>query len=441
MNMKAEKTEETMIDTQIQELMNSEGSSGKPKKQKRHWGKKRKAAAVLIVLVAGIAAWTGIKGQKPVLTPVTTEQIQVEDIQSKLSVTGPVSGTDSVEVVSKLHAEILDLKAKEGDKVEEGQVIAVLDPTDIQRQVDIAQNEYDLAVVNQKDKEKEARTGYDKACQDYRAAQADFDRNNILFQAGDISKADMEKITNTRDDAKRTMDSYTLKNGKPTADESLALQIKTAEFNLQQKKRDLEETNIKSPISGTVVRVNVKVGRFADTTDNDKPMFEIDNLDVLEMKIKVSEYSIGKVQLGQKATIRADILNGETVEGEVSAISPTGEEKGSGSTERVIPIKIRILDNSKLIAGINAKAEILLDEAKDAVVVSSSSIIEDEDGSKSVAVVQDGQIHMVPVEIGVESDIKSQIIPAEDLAEGALVVLTPDESLTEGMAVQAMPTM
>lgn len=74
------------------------------------------------------------------------------------------------------------------------------------------------------------------------------------------------------------------------------------------------------------------------------------------MEIKVSEYSIGKVAVGQEAEISADILDGETVRGQVVSISPTGEEKGGGSTERVIPTKVRIMDeNTKLIAGITAQ--------------------------------------------------------------------------------------
>ena len=73
--------------------------------------------------------------------------------------------------------------------------------------------------------------------------------------------------------------------------------------------------------------------------ENDAPLFVIENLDNLELEIKVSEYTIGKVAVGQEAEISADILNGETVHGEVISISPTGEEKGGGSSERVIPTK------------------------------------------------------------------------------------------------------
>ena len=121
-----------------------------------------------------------------------------------------------------------------------------------------------------------------------------------------------------------------------------------------------------------MVRVNSKVGQFADKVEDDKPILSIENLEQLELEIKVSEFSIGKVKVGQMATITADILDGETAEGEVVKISPTGEEKGGGSTERVIPTTIRVTVKLKAIAGITAKAELLIREAKDVFVVPST---------------------------------------------------------------------
>ena len=107
--------------------------------------------------------------------------------------------------------------------------------------------------------------------------------------------------------------------------------------------------------------MNSKVGQFADKVEDDKPIFSIENLEQLELEIKVSEFSIGKVKVGQEAVISADILDGETVDGEVVKISPTGEEKGGGSTERVIPTTIRVDgQGTKLIAGITARAELLI---------------------------------------------------------------------------------
>ena len=153
----------------------------------------------------------------------------------------------------------------------------------------------------------------------------------------------------------------------PTASRS-----KKQKFDYEKAVEQLDNTILKAPIDGTVVRVNTKVGRFADKMENDAPLFVIENLDNLELEIKVSEYTIGKVAVGQEAEISADILNGETVHGEVISISPTGEEKGGGSSERVIPTKIRVTDqDTKLIAGITARASIVLEESENALTVPS----------------------------------------------------------------------
>lgn len=95
--------------------------------------------------------------------PVAVMPLAKQDVQEKLTVSGPVSGTDSVDVVSNIHAEITAMNVKEGDTVTKGQVLAVVDSTDLEREVQIAQNAYDLAVANKQEKDKEAALGYEKA--------------------------------------------------------------------------------------------------------------------------------------------------------------------------------------------------------------------------------------------------------------------------------------
>ena len=406
------------------------------------WSRRRKIitgiVAVLVVFF-GFKALTGGKGSPQAL--VMTTPIVRQDIIENLSLSGPISGTDSVDVVSNLHAEVLDIKVKERDKVEKDQVIATIDPTDIQKEVEIAQNSYDLAVSTLNEQQIAAENGYAKAVQDHQDAQANLDRTTVLFQGGSVSQLELEAAQKQRDEAARALRTFTLKDGKPVANESYSLQVKSAEFELEKKKTSLENTEIKSPIAGTVIRVNAKVGRFADKIEDEKPMFIIENLDVLEMKIPVSEYSIGKISVGQPVVISADILGGETVNGTVAAISPTGEEKGGGSSERVIPTTIRIDEsNSKLIAGITAKAQITLNESKDTLVIPISALITKEDGFY-IAIVENNIIKMVKVETGVESDIQVEIIPAEGSPEllNAQLVTNPNAGMTDGMQVMVMP--
>ena len=463
-NDKKALTESELIDRQVEEIMTDEDSadgSGKRKKKRRKkarsgekpslkerwkgYSRKRKIITVVVVLAAAAFLLSRCGGGEkgPVAVPVNVMSLTRQPIKEKLSVSGPISGTDSVDVVSNIHAEIITMNVKEGDKVTKDQILAVLDKTDLERDLQVAQNAYDLAVVNKQEKDKSEALGYEKATQDLRKAQADYNRNSALYAAGDISQVEMEQAANALNDAKRQVEGYNVVNGRGAADASYELQVQNAAIDLEKKKEELENAEIKSTIDGTVVRVNSKVGQFADKVEDDKPIFSIENLDQLEMEIKISEYSIGKVQVGQTAVISADILDGETVEGEIIKISPTGEEKGGGSTERVIPTTIRIDgSNSKLIAGITAKAEILIRESEDAFVVPVTSLIDDGEATY-IAVVEEQKVRRIPVTLGVDGDVNVEVIPADgsEFTEGMQVILTPGPMTVDGALVTVLPQM
>lgn len=401
--------------------------------------KKKRIEAVLAVAAAVCLAVRYTAGGST-LSQVPSMALAKGDVVSSLSLTGPVSGTDSADVVSNLHSEVLEIRVKEGDTVEKGQVLAVIDRTDAQKEVDVAQNAYDLAVSEYNESLRDTKIGYEKAKQDYSTASLNYERNKTLFEAGAISSAEFEAVGNALSDARRAVEGYRMENGQAVPDESYELKVKAAQFELDQKKRDLEDTEVKSPISGTVVRVNSKVGQFADKPEDEKPMFIIENLAQLEMELQISEYSVGDVSVGLPVDITADILNGKTVTGTITSISPTGEEKtGSASTERVVPATVSIdKADSGLIAGITARASIVTERAEDVFKVPSSAVRTGEDGSRQIAVLKEGTgiVHFVSVDTGVESDLETEIIPiGEELTEGMTLLLTPD-GLTEGMEVE-----
>ena len=440
--------EEQQFEAELAELMKTEPADkkGKKKKKKRPkkekgsrkpWNKKKKILAAVAVLAAAVVVFKACGGKKDPGLMVSTTPLTKGTIQQELTISGPVSGTDSVDVVSSLHAEVTDIQVKEGDHVEQGQLLALIDSSDVKKELDMAQNAYDLAVSTYNEQQILAENGYAKAIQERDAAQRDFDRISVLYQAGSVSRQEWETAQNRLRDAQRETKTFTLQDGKPVANESYMLQIKNAEFELEKKREQLSDTEVTAPISGTVVRVNAKVGRFADKIEDDKPMFIIENLENLEMKVSVSEYSIGQIQVGQEAVISADILNGETVTGQVAAISPTGEEKGGGSTERVIPTTIQITeDNSKMIAGITARAKIILNEAENAWIVPISAVLETEEGL-FVLTVDQGVIKRIAVELGVESDIQAEVIPVDEASftEGMSIVAAPTPIMTDGMKV------
>lgn len=434
------------FDQELARLMAPEpgGKHGKKKKkkEKKPWSRRRKIVTGAAVIAAFLVVRGIFGGGGEMAPPVSTQALERGSVQNRLSVSGPVSGTDSVDVVSNLHAEVTELLVKEGDKVEKDQLLAVIDSEDLQREVEIARNSYDLAAAERDQSQKDAESGYAKALQDCQAAKAALDRTAAMVQAGSEPPVNLENAQNAYADALRQVNSYTVENGKAVAGPAYDLRVQSAAYELEKKQKDLENAQVKSPISGTVVRVNTKVGQFADKPEDDEPMFIIENLDQLELEIKISEYSIGKVEVGQTASITADILDGRVVEGLVTSISPTGEEKGNGSTERVIPTLISIDDpESGLIAGITAKAEIILEEAQDALIAPAAALLQKEDGSLYIQKVEAGKIIQVPVDTGVEGDVNVEILPREEgsLKEGDHILSAANPSLSDGMAVTEMP--
>lgn len=124
-----EKISPDEFDQELEALM-----SGKKEPKKKKGGKKKKiAVSAAVILVLGIAAGKILGGGKDMVPVVDTVNPVRKTIQNRLSVTGPVSGTDSVDVVSNLHAEILEIPVKEGDKVTKGQTLAVLDDSDVRK--------------------------------------------------------------------------------------------------------------------------------------------------------------------------------------------------------------------------------------------------------------------------------------------------------------------
>lgn len=440
------------------------------------------ASVVLVAAVVGVSMKMRTNTASTTAFPVVTTPVEKKTIEESISLKAPLEGTESVDISSNLHYEVLQIYVKEGDKVKKDQVLAVLDKSKLQEEIIAARDNlelakmqlnervneaneaYALAVVQLEDALDDRQKEYDKAMDDLEEATRQYQNADALFKVGAASKESVTQAKLAMDACQRVVDGFTVENGKVVAteaekqalttaasgftlsdgklvaSESDLKSIEIAQRDLDRKLEDLEECEIKSSIDGTVTRVYSKVGRFADDTSSSdpQPMFVIENIDNLQMKVDVSEYDIDKIQVGQNVTISADILGDDTVKAVVSRISPTGEQStnSSGTVERVIPTQIDVLEqNTKLIAGITATAKIEIASAEQALVVPIEALMENEDGSSAVYRVNaQNQIEIIPVTLGVENDFQVQVI-SDKLSEGDNIVMTPDYSLTEGMTV------
>ena len=435
------------IDDEVKNILNQNSTGSKKKKR---WGKKTKIAiGVMLALIAIVFIVRLFTGNKKMLIPVDSEVLSKGHIEDSVSVTGPVGGTDSVTITSGIHAKITEIRVKEGDEVVEGQtVLAQIDTEELQSKVETAKGQYELAVAQKEEKAKNDQIGYTKASQALAQAQLDYNRKAELVAGEVVPQSDLDAARSTLNQAQSDVDQYKFKDGKLTPGDSYDIQINNAKLELERLEKQLEDATLIAPISGTVTRVYAKVGRFADqAVDNNPTLITIEKLDKLEINLAVSEYSIGKVKVGQKVLISADILGkGNTVEGRVEKISPSGEPKegSSSSSERVIPVKVSIKDRGGLISGIGAKASIISEEKDDVYVVPIAAVGDDGNGNsvmQFITVTKEGKgiIKTVKVETGIEGEVQIELLESSlkdmDTSKEIRYVAKYDPNLVEGMEV------
>lgn len=403
-------------------------------KKKKFLTKKKLLAGVVVAAVAA-SGFLFFRSGGETAAPVNVVAVEQQTLRDSVSLKAPLEGTETVEIVSNLHYEVTAINVKEGDRVTKGQVLAVLDTDAMADEIGSAQDALALAQAQYEDSLRSKQLEYEQAVQNLQNAQKDAERNAALFEVGGVSAEENEKAQSALAEAQAAIKGFRVENGQVQGNASDLKNIETARNALARKQDSLSDGKIISPIDGTITRVNINVGRFADETDDKKPMFVVENLQQLQMEVAVSEYDVADIAVGQPVEITADVLKGQTVSGVVDRISPTGELKEGSAAERVIPTVIRLTEsNDALIAGINAKAEIIIAEAADALTVPIEAVLDNGDGTGTVMrVKEDNTVEALTVELGLENDLNVQLISSA-LQPGDLLILNP-EGVTEGMTV------
>ncbi|MDD2397734.1 MAG: efflux RND transporter periplasmic adaptor subunit [Tissierellia bacterium] len=396
---------------------------------------RKKTIVFIVVLVAAAIIFSFInKSSAAPEVMANVSNLERKTLEHIISVKSPLEGIEKAEVASPLNYEIIDIKVKEGDIVEKGQVLAVLDSEELEKQIEFEENQIELSKLETENSIRVMQIEYDKAFSNLKELEEAYLQNKELYENGVITEEAFKKVENNLADSKISIESYNAVNGKIVMTQADKKRIEIQEKQLQLKKEDLEKVHIKSPIDGTVTRVNVNIGRYAKDTENGAPMFIVENLEKLQMKVAVSEFDVGKIKLNQEAEIYSDILGKEFAKGIIARISPTAEQKDNNTMERVIPVLIDITEKPEnLIAGVIANAKIKTEKRENTFAVPSGAIVQDGEGYKIYILNDDNTISSITVEIGLETDLESEIIG--DLTEEMKFVINPDETFEEGMTV------
>ena len=126
---------------------------------------------------------------------------------------------------------------------------------------------------------------------------------------------------------------------------------------------------ITSPISGTIIEKSAKVG---DALSAGSDLCTIYDLSYLEMTINVDELQVSSLKVGQSVQVTADAVKDKTYEGLVTRVSMKGDTSGGTTT---YPVTVRIDETTGLRPGMNANAEIVVAQAKNALTVPNAAIV------------------------------------------------------------------
>ena len=196
--------------------------------------------------------------------------------------------------------------------------------------------------------------------------------------------------------------------------QSAAETLRSAELNMDNLQEAMNNYTVTSPISGTIIEKNAKAG---DALTAGADLCTIYDLSYLVMVINVDELQVSDVSVGQSVQVTADAVPDKTYTGTVTRVSMKGSSNGGTTT---YPVTVRIDETDGLRPGMNANAEIVIAEARNALAVPNAAIVRGgyvlvTKDSPSAAnadpdmTAPEGYVY-VPVKIGVSDDDYTQII-------------------------------
>lgn len=393
--------------------------------------------------------WIG----KSSLPEVETAKVQRKTIIETISASGKLQPKTEVKISAGVSGEIIDLTVKEGDRVNKGQLLVRIKPDNAESMVEKA-----MAGVNQM----EAQVASSKAAKSQAEAQLAkaklmYNRNKILFDQKAISQTEFENFETEYSIAKSQLES--------------ALQgIKAAEFTLASARAGLKEaqdsknkTLIYAPMTGTVSKLNMKVGEqvLGTMQMQGTEIMRIADMSVMEVQLDVNENDIVRLHKGDTANVEIDAYRNDKFKGIVTEVaSSAASDLLSLDKATNFTVKIKILASSyaHLVTdtmketpfrpGMSASVEIKTNTISNvlsvpilAVTVRKDLAKKDDESAEEEEVVfvfEKNQVKQRKVKTGIQDDKNIEIL--EGLKEGETVVSGPyatvSKDLKDGHKVQ-----
>lgn len=352
-------------------------------------------------------------------TGVDLAKVEAQQVQPSILASGVLAFRNEVDLTAEVTAKVRTILVKEGDTVEQGQTLLLLDP-----------EIYNNAIEREQASLRQSRIGIERQRDLVALRQKTYERSRVLAEQRLIDRARLDEDRNQLDLARADL---------RTSEESLL----RAESVLNDAREQRARTEIRSPISGRVVSLPIKVGETAVPSTSafaGAQLMKIADTSEIIAELKVDEADIAKIDIGQRAEVFAAAHPDTALKGTVEqiALAPTIEGQG-----RAYKVTVRLVapDGLRLRSGMSVRSDIFLGDGQRRPAVPVEAVVTDTDekgvSTQSVWVQRDGKATKVAVQVGVSDDrwqvIEKGVVAGDTVIAGPTKVL---RLLREGEAVE-----
>lgn len=415
--------------------------------------RRRLPLILLLLTVILVAAFLARRGPDAREVDVATVR-QVETLASFVTASGEIVAQRYANIGSNVMGRLVELRVREGDRVEAGQVLARIDPVQASSAADAATAGRGALEADARGAADQVRTAQaDLEAAEARAAEADrvLARARDLRGGGLIAQAELDAAVAGADTAAAQVVSATSAVRRAEqAREAAARRVAQARADELRARDSLDKTSITAPIAGIVTRLEVEEGEMVVIGVQNQPgttLMTVSDLSAIIAEVKVAEADVMRLALDQRATVLLEALPGQRFNGHVVEIGASAlPQVGQQAAAREFRVKVQLVgETGGLRPGLTCDAEILVAERTRPLVVPLQAVVErpSPDGSgprTGVFVVRDRVASFTPVTMGIIGGLDVEV---EGVAEGTAIIAGPFQALREledGTAVRPRPT-
>ncbi|MGI6686131.1 MAG: efflux RND transporter periplasmic adaptor subunit [Bacillota bacterium] len=384
---------------------------------------------------------------------VDTIQVVKGDLDKYVEEIATVRMEDQILLTATTAGRIREVLKKAGDKVNAGEVLAKLDDQEVFLQIQALEAqkqsaEAELAEArNPAGKEEiEMLKAQVKAAEvSYNAAKREADNNKTLYESGavslDVYQSSLTRLAGEESNLEAAKSRLTLaqKGASSNVRKQLEGQINRIQAEIDLLKKQSNDLSIKAPMDGVVLDVKVMMDSFVQPGS---PLFEIGRDEALFLESDILVEEVGDIKVGADVIIENEDLNIKEIRGTVRKVHPKAFSKISdlGIEQKRVKVEIDFKDNidsnddtKTLKPGYDMDIKVIIESRKDILFIDENALFEYQ-GKDYVFVVENGQARLRKIEKGIESDEKIEVI--KGLKEGEEVILSPDETIEDGLKIK-----